>query len=147
MIFLPDSQAVIVPGIAEFARGGRPALPATDDGNDWSDGLCWLYCLSWTRVMWIGRVTVAAADAPMNACAPCIRRLNDLLWEHLLLSGQGIETGQLPAPAPAPAPTSRGPLALESGQPRARHKGRHRRAVLDRWSQPWRPRTHDRADR
>lgn len=43
-------QHRVIPGIAEFARGGLPSPAATDDGNEWVDGLCWLYCgQRWTR--------------------------------------------------------------------------------------------------
>ncbi|MDQ0985964.1 hypothetical protein [Streptomyces sp. V2I9] len=37
-------QHRVIPAIAEFARGGLPSPAATDDGNEWVDGLCWLYC-------------------------------------------------------------------------------------------------------
>ncbi len=51
----------VIPGIAKFARGGLPAPAATDDGNPWGDGLCWLYCgRRWTRVLWIGLRTGSA---------------------------------------------------------------------------------------
>ncbi|MEV7115680.1 hypothetical protein [Streptomyces anulatus] len=34
-------QHRVIPGIAEFARGGLPSpSAATDDGNEWVDGLC-----------------------------------------------------------------------------------------------------------
>lgn len=47
-------QHKVIFGIAEFARGGLPASAATDDGNEWVDGLCWLYCgQRRTRVLWI----------------------------------------------------------------------------------------------
>lgn len=47
-------QHRVIPGIAEFARGGLPSPAATDDGNEWVDGPCWLYCgQRWTRVLWI----------------------------------------------------------------------------------------------
>ena len=68
----------VIPGIAEFARGGLPAPAATDDGNEWVDGFCWLYCgQQWTRVLWIGPASVAGAQAPMYACGPCIRTLHE----------------------------------------------------------------------
>ncbi|MFJ2025740.1 hypothetical protein ACIODW_18335 [Streptomyces sp. NPDC087897] len=37
-------QHRVIRGIAEFARGGLPSPAATDDGNEWAYGLCWLYC-------------------------------------------------------------------------------------------------------
>lgn len=68
----------VIPGITEFARGGLPAPAATDDGNEWVDGGCWLYCgQRWTRVLWIGPASVAGAQAPMYACGPCIRVLQE----------------------------------------------------------------------
>lgn len=75
----------VIPGIAEFARGGLPAPAATDDGNEWVDGPCWLYCgQRWTRVLWIGPARVAGAQAPMYACGPCIRALQERVWQSLL---------------------------------------------------------------
>lgn len=35
----------VVPGVAEFARGGLPAAAETDDGNTWPDSYCWLCCV------------------------------------------------------------------------------------------------------
>ncbi len=55
-------QHRVIPGIAESARGGIPAPAATDDGNEWVDGTCWLYCgQRWTRVLWIGPAGVATS--------------------------------------------------------------------------------------
>ncbi|MFH8362291.1 hypothetical protein ACH4FV_22240 [Streptomyces anulatus] len=71
-------QHRVIPGIAEFARGGLPAPAATDDGNEWVDGLCWLCCgQRWTRVLWIGPARVAGAQAPMYACGACIGELQE----------------------------------------------------------------------
>ena len=73
-----DVDVLVIPGIAEFARGGLPAPAQTDDGNPWVDGLCWLYCgQRWTRVLWIGPATVAGMNAPMFACGPCIAELQE----------------------------------------------------------------------
>ena len=45
-----DVDVLVIPGIAEFARGGLPTPARTDDGNPWVDGVCWLYCgQRWTR--------------------------------------------------------------------------------------------------
>jgi hypothetical protein len=67
---------LVIPGLADFARGGQPAPAETDDGNRWVDGFCWLYCgHRWTRVLWIGPVSVAGAEAPAYACGPCIGQL------------------------------------------------------------------------
>lgn len=64
-------QHRVIPGIAEFARGGLPAPAATDGGNEWVDGLCWLYCgQRWTRVLWIGPARVAGAQARCTRAAP-----------------------------------------------------------------------------
>ncbi|MDH6630080.1 hypothetical protein M2271_007930 [Streptomyces sp. LBL] len=76
----------VVPGIAEFARGGLPAPADTDDGNSWTDGYCWLYCgQRWTRVLWIGPVSVAGVQAAMYACGPCVRALQEQVWQAILL--------------------------------------------------------------
>ncbi len=73
-------QHRVIPGIATFARGGLPEPATTDDGNEWVDGYCWLYCgRQWTRVLWIGPANVAGAQAPMYACGPCIRELQNLV--------------------------------------------------------------------
>lgn len=86
----------VIPGIADFARGGLPAPAATDDRNQWVDGYCWLYCgQQWTRVLWIGPVSVAGARAPMYACGPCIRKLQDQVWQSLLLSDGSAESAQV----------------------------------------------------
>ncbi|EFE76439.1 hypothetical protein K7395_15540 [Streptomyces filamentosus] len=71
-------QHRVIPGIAEFARGGLPPPAATDDGNEWVDGHCWLYCgQRWTRVLWIDPARVAGAQAPMYACGACIGELQE----------------------------------------------------------------------
>lgn len=76
----------VIHGIAEFARGGLPTPAATDDGNVWVDGFCWLYCgQQWTRVLWLGPVKVAGAQASMYACGPCIRALQEQVWQAILL--------------------------------------------------------------
>ncbi|WP_107407554.1 hypothetical protein [Streptomyces griseus] len=104
----------VVPGIAEFAHGGLPAAADTDDGNTWTDGFCWLYCgQRWTRVLWIGPVSVAGAQAAMFACGPCIRALQEQVWQSLLLHDE---------PARA-APVSTASAAERLG---GRRVGRHR---------------------
>ncbi|MBK3582270.1 hypothetical protein ACIPM5_21315 [Streptomyces microflavus] len=71
-------QHRVIPGIAEFARGGLPSPATTDDGNEWVDGLCRLYCgRRWTRVLWIGSAGVAGAQASMYACGACIGELQE----------------------------------------------------------------------
>ncbi|MGW4690982.1 hypothetical protein ACWEO1_01180 [Kitasatospora cineracea] len=134
MIALPDSPPgalpTILPGIAAYARGERPDLPAEDDGNEWADGLCWLYCAEWTRVMWVGRVTVAGADAPLLACESCIRRLNGLVWGHLYRTDAG---GGRAHHGGAPV--------RENGQSAPHGRGRHRRRMLGfglRWRTAYR---------
>ncbi|WP_030458873.1 hypothetical protein [Kitasatospora sp. NRRL B-11411] len=105
----------VIPGITDFARGGRPAPAATDDGNQWVDGFCWLYCgQQWTRVLWIGPVSVAGAQAPMYACGPCIRELQERVWHSILLSD---EPSQLALP----------PQPDQSFKPLGGRLGRHRR--------------------
>ncbi|CAL9534394.1 hypothetical protein SUDANB70_04124 [Streptomyces sp. enrichment culture] len=104
----------MIPGIAEFARGGLPAPAATDDGNEWVDGVCWLYCgQQWTRVLWIGPASVAGAQAPMYACGPCIRVLQERVWQSLLSKDE-------------PARSDRPSKATAVGPPPARRTGRHR---------------------
>jgi hypothetical protein len=79
-------QHQVIPGIAAFARGCLPEPATTDDGNEWVDGYCWLYCgQQWTRVLWIGPANVAGAQAPMYACGPCIRELQNRVWQAILL--------------------------------------------------------------
>ncbi|NKY15874.1 hypothetical protein HGA06_17545 [Streptomyces somaliensis DSM 40738] len=105
----------VIPGIAEFARGGLPAPAATDDGNEWVDGSCWLYCgQRWTRVLWIGPATVADAQAPMYACGPCARQPRERVRQSLLREAR---------PAHSVQPST----AAAVGQPAAgRRTGRHR---------------------
>ncbi|WP_149181171.1 hypothetical protein [Streptomyces sp. TRM49041] len=106
---------LVIPGIAEFARGGLPDPPATDDGNHWVDGLCWLYCgQQSTRVLWIGPASVAGAQAPMYACGPCIQELQQRVWRSLLLDDE-------------PARTASRVVPVEAASPAGRRGGRHRR--------------------
>ncbi|MFJ4668914.1 hypothetical protein [Kitasatospora purpeofusca] len=78
------ADRVIVADITSLSRAERPHTPVPDDGNPWETGRCWLYCgRDEVAVLWIGPVTVAAATAPMFACARCITRLNSLVWDHL----------------------------------------------------------------
>ncbi|MCX4653846.1 hypothetical protein AB0N60_33670 [Streptomyces microflavus] len=104
----------VIPGIAEFARDGLPAAADTDDGNTWTDGFCWLYCgQRWTRVLWIGPVSVAGAQAAMFACGPCIRILQEQVWHSLLLHDEPTR----------PPPVS---TASVTEQPEGRRVGKHR---------------------
>ncbi|MEV7051964.1 hypothetical protein [Streptomyces anulatus] len=62
-------QHKVIPGIAEFARGKLPSPAATDDGDEWVDGLCWLYCgQRWTRVR-IGPASAARIAATLMLAA------------------------------------------------------------------------------
>ncbi|GAA2138000.1 hypothetical protein GCM10009760_18950 [Kitasatospora kazusensis] len=107
----------VIPGIADFARGGLPAPAATDDGNHWVDGFCWLYCgQQWTRVLWIGPASVAGAQAAMFACGPCIEELQERVWRSILLNDEPART------EPAGAREAE-LLAARSG---GRHRGRRR---------------------
>ncbi|WP_327675458.1 hypothetical protein [Kitasatospora sp. NBC_00458] len=126
--------------IASFARAERPKPPATDDGNPWETGRCWLYYgRDLVAVLWIGPVTVASVSAPMFACAPCIARLNGLAWEHLSNDTSAVETDPEPEvatdqpPAPATADNRTPPVAAgrrrtapsaPSAQAEARHAAR-----------------------
>lgn len=104
----------VIHGITEFARGGLPSPAASDDGNAWVDGFCWLYCgQQQTRVLWIGPVKVAGAQAPMYACGPCIRELQEQVWQSILLNDQPIPPVQSVAPA-------------EAERSRGRRSGKHR---------------------
>lgn len=106
----------VIPGIAEFARGGLPSPPATDDGNHWVDGTCWLYCgRRRTRVLWIGPVSVAGAQAPMYACGPCIEELQERVWDSYQLRDYPDHPGQRPG-------------CGRDGRAIAGSRGRHRRS-------------------
>ncbi|GAA3010573.1 hypothetical protein Sfulv_32350 [Streptomyces fulvorobeus] len=92
----------VIPGIAEFAREGLPAPASTNDANHWVDGLCWLYCgQRWTRVLWIGPASVAGAQAAMYACGPCIRELQERVWQSILLNDEPVRSTASGAPAEA----------------------------------------------
>jgi hypothetical protein len=109
-------QHRVIPGIAAFARGGLPEPATTNDGNEWVDGYCWLYCgQQWTRVLWIGPANVAGAQAPIYACGPCIRELQNLVWHSILLEDR-------PASSEAAQPVSPGQSAT-TGQG-AKHRRR-----------------------
>lgn len=85
---------MVIPGVAEFARGGLPVPAQTDDRNPWVDGICWLYCgQRWTRVLWIGPASVAGMQAPMFACSPCITELHERVWRSVRLSDAGASPG------------------------------------------------------
>jgi hypothetical protein len=105
----------VIPGIADFARGGLPAAATTDDGNHWVDGYCWLYCgQQWTRVLWIGPASVAGAQAAMYACGPCIRELQERIWRSILLNDE---------PARPAGATDRVAPDPPSGRRNGRHRG------------------------
>lgn len=105
---------LVIPGIAEFARGGLPAAADTDDGNRWVDGYCWLYCgQKWTRILWIGPVSVAGAQAAMYACGPCIRELQEQVWQSILLHDEPTQS------APSGAPRETEPYV---GRPGGKHR-------------------------
>ncbi len=98
----------MIPGIAEFARGGLPTPAETDDGNHWVDGFCWLYCgQQWSRVLWIGPASVAGTQAPMYACGPCIRELQDRIWRSMLLNDEPARPAQAAVPVAPDPPTER----------------------------------------
>ncbi|MER5863536.1 hypothetical protein [Kitasatospora sp. NPDC002040] len=116
---------MVIPGIAAFARADRPETPLPDDGNTWTTGRCWLYCgRDHVPVLWIGPVTVASATAPMFACASCISRLNDLLWEDLLVGSARSMPAVPTTPALVEATLFHRLPALE---PPARTRTSHRR--------------------
>ncbi|MBM9508526.1 hypothetical protein [Actinacidiphila acididurans] len=111
-------QHRVIPGIAAFARGGLPEPATTDDGNEWTDGYCWLFCgRQWTRVLWIGPASVAGAQAPMFACEPYIRELQGRIWQAILLKDEPV--------ASTPPPGL--PRSVEPSKP-------SRRARRRRWS-------------
>jgi hypothetical protein len=68
------------PHLAELLR----PLPAeTNDGNEWVDGWCWLWCgWQYTRVLWIGAIGTPGANAPLYACGPCIQLLSESVWDY-----------------------------------------------------------------
>lgn len=109
-------QPRVIPGIAEFARGGLPEPAATDDGNAWTDGYCWLFCgRQWTRVLWIGPAGVAGIQAPMYACGPCIRELQERIWHAILKEDESVVA------TPACGPALKQSVAKHR---RARHRRR-----------------------
>lgn len=113
---------MVIPGIASFACGGLPAPAQEGDRNPWVDGTCWLYCgQRWTRVLWIGPVSVAGIQAPMFACSSCIVELHERVWQSVCLRDELGRSG--------PQPTR----AEEDEQTRPRG-GRHR--VRSRFLRP-----------
>ncbi|MCH5674714.1 hypothetical protein [Streptomyces gilvus] len=113
------SQHSVIPEVADFARGELPAPAATDDGNEWIDGFCWLYCgQQWTRVLWIGPARVAGTQAPMYACGPCIRELQERVWQSLLSKDR-------PAPSLRPGETA-APGQPASGRRTSKHRSQGR---------------------
>lgn len=109
-----------VPGIAAWARGEIPDPPTDDDGNAWTHGKCWLYCQKDTGVMWIGPAMVAGVHAAMYACATCIGRLHDLVWESKYLADRSARPAISTTPAESPVePTAD---RARSGQHRARSR-------------------------
>ncbi|MFJ9523128.1 hypothetical protein ACIRPK_33390 [Kitasatospora sp. NPDC101801] len=127
---------LVIPGIAAFARADRPETPVPNDGNPWVTGRCWLYCRrDNVLVIWIGPVTVVGATAAMFACATCISRLNDLLWDELLV-GTTAPAPELPAPAAPVAaavtlthrPAARRPVLLAPA--RTSHRRPRKRSEL-----------------
>ncbi|GFH38774.1 hypothetical protein [Streptomyces pacificus] len=117
-------QHRVIPGIAEFARGGLPAPAATDDGNEWVDGFCWLYCgQRWTRVLWIGPARVAGAQAPMYACGPCIRVLQERVWQSLLNEDRPERSARPSKAAAVGQPTSGRRTGKHRGQSRFLRRG------------------------
>ncbi|QMU74599.1 hypothetical protein GXW83_01175 [Streptacidiphilus sp. PB12-B1b] len=108
----------VIPGVADFARGGLPAPAATDDGSRWVDGFCWLYCgQRWTRVLWIGPASVAGAQAAMFSCGPCIEELHERVWQSILLSD---------APARPTSSVEPGEVGVVDGRRVGRHRGQRR---------------------
>lgn len=105
-------QHRVISGIAEITREGLP-VAATDNGNEWLDGFCWLCCgQRWTRDLW-SSASVAGAQASMYACGPYIRALQERVWQSLLSRD---ETARANRPNET---TAAGPRS-------ARRTGRHR---------------------
>ncbi|WP_329230244.1 hypothetical protein OG488_17200 [Streptomyces sp. NBC_01460] len=123
MLTEPSWQHRVIPGIIEFARGGLPTPAYTDDGNEWVDGMCWLYCgQQWTRVLWVGPATVAGAQAPMYACGPCIRELQERVWQSLLCEDRPVHSVQSGTATAVAAPTSTGRAGEHRGPSRFLHR-------------------------
>ncbi|MEW1718436.1 hypothetical protein [Streptomyces sp. NPDC093109] len=74
------------PGIALRLNANRPEPARTGDGNDWSDGRCWLWCgQEHTRVLWLGTAqTAGGVSAPFTGCGPCVQVLHDAIWDHVM---------------------------------------------------------------
>lgn len=124
MLTEPSLQHRVIPRIAEFARGGLPAPADADDGNEWVDGMCWLYCgQQWTRVLWVGPATVAGTQAPMYACGPCIRELQERVWQSLLREDRSAHSVQSDTATAVASPTS----ARRAGKHRGPSRFLHRR--------------------
>nr|WSZ97714.1 hypothetical protein OH820_20450 [Streptomyces sp. NBC_00857] len=77
----------------------RPEPARTNDGNDWSDGRCWLWCgQKWTRVIWLGPVrTTGGISAPFTACGGCVQILHDAIWEYVTATARGVRAAGVPA--------------------------------------------------
>lgn len=86
------------PGIA-IRTQSRPPPARTDDGNDWFDGRCWLWCgQKWTRVIWLGPVrTTGGISAPFTACGGCVQILHDTIWEYVMATARGDRDRGAPA--------------------------------------------------
>lgn len=107
---------MVIPGMASFASNGLPAPAQTDDGNPWIDGFCWLYCgQRWTRVLWIGPVSVAGIQAPMFARSPCITELHERVWQSVLCADR----------PPEAEPDRLNHADATSRRRRGRHRGRN----------------------
>ncbi|MFF2702899.1 hypothetical protein ACFVUQ_31650 [Streptomyces cyaneofuscatus] len=109
----------MIPWIADFARGGLPSPAATDDGNEWVDGLCWLYCgQRWTRVLRIGPARVAGAQAPVYACGAYIGALQERVWQSFFNENR-------PARSTRPSESAEVGQSI-SGKRTGRHRGQSR---------------------
>ncbi|WP_158715256.1 hypothetical protein [Kitasatospora phosalacinea] len=112
----PSTAEVSLPrrALAGIARQNRPHTPLPDDGNPWTLGWCWLYCVRGDlHVLPIGTVTADRLTATVHACANCIARLNNLLWESIVWADTGIgpvgaELSERGASAPAAPECERG---------------------------------------
>ncbi|MCX5201343.1 hypothetical protein OG897_07725 [Streptomyces sp. NBC_00237] len=56
------------------------STPHVGDGNNWVEGLCWLYCRrEGVPVLWIGPVHVTDATGHMYGCETCMAELRHMV--------------------------------------------------------------------
>ncbi|PZT76633.1 hypothetical protein DNK56_25355 [Streptomyces sp. AC1-42W] len=71
-------------GILHPDVSGVPEPASTNDGNRWTWGPCWGWCLrERARVLWLGPAqTTGHVVADLYYCGPCIERLHARIVAH-----------------------------------------------------------------